>query len=249
PVRAHRRHRGNPAHALRPHGGRHRRRRARQPHELEGVPLRRAVCPRDGGTDRRRARGRRGRAQGEDLRPAASRARPRVRPRLAQRAAHGVPVEFRHLKERGLTEYTVVTRDNIAPGIFAKITGVLACLRFQIMEAEIVTRADGIVVDTFRGIDSDYAKEPPPLRVREFAEGIGQVLAGKQTVEAMFAARHDPAVPRTPQVPGPPTQVEIDNTTADKATIVEVFADDRLGLLYSIARTLFELDLSIRSAK
>ncbi len=161
----------------------------------------------------------------------------------------GVRVEFRHLKERGFTEYTVVTRDNITPGIFAKITGVLACLRFQIVEAEIVTRADGIVVDTFRGIDSDYSKEPPPSRVREFAEGIQQVLAGKQTVEALFAARHDPSVPRTPQVPGPPTQVEIDNTTADKATIVEVFADDRLGLLYSIARTLFELDLSIRSAK
>jgi len=43
--------------------------------------------------------------------------------------------------------------------------------------------------------------------------------------------------------------VEIDNSTADRATIVEVFADDRPGLLYSIAKTLFELDLSIRSAK
>jgi [protein-PII] uridylyltransferase len=43
--------------------------------------------------------------------------------------------------------------------------------------------------------------------------------------------------------------VEIDNTTSDQATIVEVFADDRPGLLYTIARTLFELDLSIRTAK
>src|SRR5205085_11747698 len=83
----------------------------------------------------------------------------------------------------------------------------------------------------------------------EFAEGIEKVLLGKETVEALFAARHEPTLPRSSQVPGPPTQVEIDNTTADEATIVEVFADDRLGLLYSVARTLFELDLSIRSAK
>jgi [protein-PII] uridylyltransferase len=161
----------------------------------------------------------------------------------------GVRVEFRHLRESKLTEITVLTRDGVTPGIFAKITGVLAALRFQIVGADIVTRADGLVVDTFRGIDSDYSKEPPPARQQEFAEGIERVLLGKQSVEALFESRSEPARPAPPPVAGPPTQVEIDNTTADKATIVEVFADDRPGLLYSVARTLFELELSIRSAK
>ena len=161
----------------------------------------------------------------------------------------GVRVESRPLREAGLTEITVLTRDGITPGIFAKITGVLAALRFQIVGADIVTRADGLVVDTFRGIDSDFSKEAPPSRLREFAEGIEKVLLGKQSVESLFTSRHEPAPPRLGSVGGPPTQVEIDNTTADQATIVEVFADDRPGLLYSVARTLFELDLSIRSAK
>ncbi|HEV3029521.1 MAG TPA: [protein-PII] uridylyltransferase [Planctomycetota bacterium] len=160
----------------------------------------------------------------------------------------GVRVESRRLRESGLTEITVYTRDGITPGIFAKITGVLAALRFQIVGADIVTRADGLVVDTFRGIDSDYSKEPPPSRLQEFAEGIENALLGKRSVEALFAARQEPELPPR-QVAGPPTQVEIDNTTADQATIVEVFADDRPGLLYSVARTLFELDLSVRSAK
>ncbi|MBV8881727.1 MAG: [protein-PII] uridylyltransferase [Planctomycetaceae bacterium] len=161
----------------------------------------------------------------------------------------GVRVESRQLGDGGLTEITVFTRDGIAPGIFAKITGALAALRFQIVGADIVTRADGLVVDTFRGIDSDYSKEPPPSRIREFAEAIEDVLRGKQSVEALFARRHESTSPGARQVAGPPTQVEIDNTTADQATIVEVFADDRPGLLYSVARTLFELELSIRSAK
>ena len=56
----------------------------------------------------------------------------------------GVSVESRPLREAGLTEITVLTRDGITPGIFAKITGVLAALRFQIVGADIVTRADGI---------------------------------------------------------------------------------------------------------
>jgi len=161
----------------------------------------------------------------------------------------GVSVESRPLREAGLTEITVLTRDGITPGIFAKITGVLAALRFQIVGADIVTRADGLVVDTFRGIDSDFSKEAPPSRLREFAEGIEKVLLGKQSVESLFVSRNESALSGLRSVAGPPTQVEIDNTTADQATIVEVFADDRPGLLYSIARTLFELDLSIRSAK
>ena len=161
----------------------------------------------------------------------------------------GVLVESRQLRDAGLTEITVFTRDGISPGIFAKITGVLAALRFQIVSADIVTRSDGLVVDTFRGIDSDFSKEPPPSRMREFAEWIEMVLLGKESVEALFKGRTGPMRPSPRPLAGPPTQVEIDNTTADKATIVEVFADDRPGLLYSIARTLFELELSIRSAK
>jgi [protein-PII] uridylyltransferase len=161
--------------------------------------------------------------------------------------ASGVRVEAQHLKERGLTQITVFTRDAVTPGIFSKITGVLAALRFQIAEADIVTRADGLVVDTFRGQDSDFKGEPPASRREEIGKTIEQVLLGKQSVEALFHARGDGPAPGPRNPLG--TQVEIDNSTSDQATIVEVFADDRPGLLYSIARTLFELDLSIRSAK
>lgn len=161
----------------------------------------------------------------------------------------GVRVETQHLKDRGLTQITVFTRDNVTPGIFAKITGTLAALRFQIAEADIVTRSDGLVVDTFRGEDSDFRGEPPASRRDEIERNIELVLTGRQSVEGLFAARHTSIAQTSKSLAGGPTQVEIDNTTADKATIVEVFADDRPGLLYSIAKTLFELDLSIRSAK
>lgn len=163
--------------------------------------------------------------------------------------ASGVRVESEHLKERGLTQITVFTRDGVTPGIFAKITGVLAALRFQIVEADIVTRSDGLVVDTFRGVDSDFRGEPPAQRRQEIGQAVEQVLLGKQSVEALFEARHDPSAVQPRLLSGGSTQVEIDNTTADQATILEVFADDRPGLLYSLARTLVELELSIRSAK
>jgi [protein-PII] uridylyltransferase len=161
----------------------------------------------------------------------------------------GVRVESEYLKDTGLTQYTVVTTDGLTPGLFSKITGVLAAERFQIVDAQIVTRSDGVVVDTFRGVDTDYKGEPPSHRRSEVAGQIEQVLLGRQTVEALFAARRG-----TSRRPGPagsagPTQVEVDNSSSDLHTVIEVFADDRLGLLYVIAKTLFELGLSIASAK
>ena len=41
----------------------------------------------------------------------------------------------------------------------------------------------------------------------------------------------------------------MDNESSDFFTLVEVFADDRVGLLYLITRTLFDLKLDIRIAK
>ena len=40
-----------------------------------------------------------------------------------------------------------------------------------------------------------------------------------------------------------------DNESSDFFTLIEVFADDRIGLLYLITRCLFELRLDIRVAK
>ena len=48
---------------------------------------------------------------------------------------------------------------------------------------------------------------------------------------------------------GLPTRVEVDTNTSDRSTIVLVFAHNRPGLLYTISRTLFKLDLSIDLAR
>ena len=51
----------------------------------------------------------------------------------------------------GTCEYTVVTHNDVTPGIFSKIAGVMAGSGVQILDAQILTRADGIVVDTLSG--------------------------------------------------------------------------------------------------
>ena len=46
-----------------------------------------------------------------------------------------------------------------------------------------------------------------------------------------------------------PTRVRIDNDTSEQYTIIDIFAHDCTGLLYSIARAIFELGLSVHGAK
>jgi len=44
-------------------------------------------------------------------------------------------------------------------------------------------------------------------------------------------------------------EVEINNSSSDFYTIIEVHAQDRIGLLYTITRVMFELNLDIHLAK
>ncbi len=139
--------------------------------------------------------------------------------------------------------------DGLTPGLFSKIAGVLAAERFQVVDAQIVTRPDGVVIDTFRGTDTDFSGEPPAERRQEVSRKIEDVLRGRVSVDELFARRGRPLGRRGWAARPVPAQVEIDNDSSDRFTVVDIFADDRLGLLYAIARALFECGLSVHSAK
>jgi [protein-PII] uridylyltransferase len=43
--------------------------------------------------------------------------------------------------------------------------------------------------------------------------------------------------------------VRVDNNTSERYTILDIFAHDRMGLLYTITRAMFQLGLSVHVAK
>src|SRR5213592_2424112 len=134
------------------------------------------------------------------------------------------------------------------PGIFSKIAGVLAAKGLQILDAQILTLADGMVVDVFRVQDPDSPDGPPPSRTRDVSESIATVLEGRRSVEALLqeATRFGQSFHGVPL--REPTVVQVDNDSSERFTIIDVFADDRQGLLYVITRAIFDLVLSVHAA-
>jgi [protein-PII] uridylyltransferase len=160
-----------------------------------------------------------------------------------------VVVETDFNRPLGTCEYSVITHNELTPGIFSKITGVMAGNGLQILDAQILTRADGIVVDTFQVTDPDYLGEPPADRRQAVGDRIAAVLKGWEHVDEVI--RRGARLRLTRPLPKAPdaTEVRIDNETSDSFTIVDVFADDRQGLLHVITNAIFQLGLSIHAAR
>ena len=149
----------------------------------------------------------------------------------------------------GTCEYAVVTFNDVIPGIFSKIAGVMAANGLQILDAQILTRQDGVVVDTFQVTDPDYKGAPPRDRLESIGAMIRSVLQGKEAVEAVVQRGTRLSASRSIGPARQATEVRIDNETSERYTIVDVFADDRQGLLYVITNAIFRQGLSVHAAR
>lgn len=152
--------------------------------------------------------------------------------------------------QTGTVDYRVFTRNPIATtGCFHKMAGVLTAKRMEILAANINTTAHGVVVDGFRVKDGDYEGEVPTHRIREVAMSLRDVLLGHTTVEDLFRKHRRFGERRRPPVSNLPTAVRLDRDSTDEKLIIDVFAHDAPGLLYTITKTIYDLDLSIDLAK
>jgi [protein-PII] uridylyltransferase len=162
-------------------------------------------------------------------------------------AKSGVIARGKFLADRGALEFTVSTNEKIATGIFSRLTGALTSQGLEILAAEINTLADGLVFDRFFVLDLDYVGEPPAERIDDVCKALRVSLTDKHDqprFRRVWRAQQESDL-----IPQLPTQVRLDNSTSDRYTIIDVFAADRTGLLYTITRTLFEAGLSIAVAK
>lgn len=138
---------------------------------------------------------------------------------------------------------TVIATDQ--PGLFARVAGVLALAGMDVLSADVWSN-DSMALEVFK-----VAPPADPERAwGAVRRDLEPALAGQFALTARLAARAR-ANPRSGNaLPGVATPaVRIDNDMTRSATVIEVVANDAVGLLATIGQTLTELGLDIRSAK
>lgn len=150
--------------------------------------------------------------------------------------------------DRGFSTLKLCTWDRA--GLFSKIAGSLTAAGLNIHSAQVFTRADGIVLDTFYVTDAQNGAIPR-REEKELAEKIlHDVLTGEVDLSGLIKKRRI-AKPVYRALPGEtiPTTIAFDNSVSERRTVIDLETEDRVGLLYVISRTFQEMGLDLALAK
>ena len=158
------------------------------------------------------------------------------------------PIAVSHFAEnQSYTQIGICTRN--ARGIFRQITGIFTVENINILRAMINTRSDGIVIDVLNVADGQTGKGPILGRYRQIEETLTAIRSGEVDVENILQEQResDPLLRRQRRYIQP--RIRIDNEGSDRATIIDIRAQDQVGLLYTISDAFYKLGLDIRLAK
>jgi len=176
---------------------------------------------------------------------------PETRPRHArlvrQAAAEDAPLTLSTRVDRfqAVTEVTLFAPDH--PGLFARITGAMAVVGANIVDAKIFTTSDGMALDTFWIQNDQHQAFDRPEKLARLSSIIERTLDGDLKPREVLAEKQ--GLPSRTSVFRVAPRVLVDNNASDTHTVIEVNGRDRPGFLSDLTYTLFRLNVTISSAR
>lgn len=141
----------------------------------------------------------------------------------------------------------IMTHDQ--PGLLSRICGTLALHNLKVLAAQIFTWPDGTVVDELH-VSSIVDELYEDHDWRAFENDLKLAVDRLVGLDHRLSLKLPPmGQPTTYSVSRFTAKVVIDNKASDSYTIIEVFTDDRIGLLYDITKTLSDFGINIYRAK
>ncbi len=144
----------------------------------------------------------------------------------------GAAVEVRKLD--AAWQFTFAAQDR--PGLFASAAGTLSSFGLNILRAEAFSNKRGLVLDSFIFSDPLRNLELNPSEVDRLRTVGERVLAGRADVAQLLQSRPKPSLPSRKATL--PPAVTFDSNASRSATLIEIVAADRPGLLYDLASAL-----------
>lgn len=152
----------------------------------------------------------------------------------------GVAVDIQ--KVETAYQLTMVTSSD-RPGLFAAVAGTLSSFGMNILKAEAFSNRRGLILDTFTFVDPSRTLELNPTEVDRLRAIAERVITGKTDVRELLRNRPKPALPsRHARIPA---AVAFDADASGIATLVQIVAEDRPGLLYDLASAIAQTGCNI----
>jgi len=139
----------------------------------------------------------------------------------------GVAVQLDRIE--GAYRLTVIARD--MPALFASFAGAISSFGLDILKAEAFSNTRGMILDTFVFADPQRTLELNPPESERLLDLMRRVGLGKTDAQRLLRSRAQ----ADPKKRGAPPRVRFDSDACDTATLVEIVAEDRPGLLYNLA--------------
>ncbi len=156
-----------------------------------------------------------------------------------------ISVMFKDLTD--FTNVTVITKD--FPSLLSKLCGVLAINDANIHSANIFTRKDGIVIDTFLVTDFRTHKLIDKSKHFKITEDFHSVINGFLQLHVEVAKLKSRWWRIENKLFKRSGQIKITFEKHDRYTIIDIYSADRLGFLYHVTNKMNELGLIIYFAK
>lgn len=162
-------------------------------------------------------------------------------------------VEWRDDPNIGMSEVNIVTWDRA--GLFFKLAGALSVAGLNIMSSKAISRDDHITIDTFYVCEPGGGPVQNEQKRQIFREHLEDALLKNR--DLMPAIREQARKSSKPsylrvvdqlQAPIAPS-VEVYHELSLKRTIIEVQANDQIGLLYRLSRAIYDFGFDITFAR
>lgn len=162
-------------------------------------------------------------------------------------------VEWEDDLNLGLTVVHIITWDRA--GLFYKLAGAFTLAGLSIVSSKALSRADHITIDTFYVSDPDGGPVKDKKALGVFRHYLGLALIdNRNLLEEIRAERKRHARPSYLQVDTTlpahiPVRVDVYHELSLRRTIIEIEANDEVGILYEISRTISEHGFDITFAR
>lgn len=141
--------------------------------------------------------------------------------------SNGVAVQLDPLD--GGYQLTVVANDR--PGLFGSFAGAIASFGLNILKAEAFSNSEGVILDTFVVTDPKRALELNPSEAERLQDLVARIGLGKTEARRLFRG----GAQTQSRAPTIEPRIHFDSNACESATLVEIVAEDRPGLLYALA--------------